>query len=105
LGLTRLLTLGVRLSTWIELQVRRGLAQAGVVLSGLYQGQPKRTEQRPTAVRLLQAFTRAQITLTRIQLGAQQVWHLTPLPDHLLPILTYLGLPVSLYLNLTENSP
>lgn len=105
LGLTRLLTLGVRLSTWIELQVRRGLAQAGEVLSGLYQGQPKRTEQRPTAVRLLKAFTRAQITLTRIQVGAQQVWHLTPLPDHLLPILTYLGLPVSLYLHLSENSP
>jgi transposase len=48
IGLTRLLTLALRRLTLIESQVRRGLAQAGEVLSGLYEGQPRRTTDRPT---------------------------------------------------------
>ena len=62
IGLTRLLTL-------IETQVRHGLARAGAPLAGLYEGQSRRTTERPTGVRLLKAVARAEITLTRIQMG------------------------------------
>ncbi len=103
-GLTRLLTLALRLLTLIESQVRRELAQRGESLSGLYEGQSKRTMERPTGVRLLKAFARAQITLTRIDMGSQVMWHITPLPGLLERILTYLGLPTSLYQRLAENS-
>jgi transposase len=98
------LTLALRLLTLIESQVRRGLARAGEVLSGLYEGQPQRTTERPTGVRLLKAFTRAEITLTRIEMGPQVMWHITPLSDLLERILAYLGLSSSLYQRLAENS-
>lgn len=104
IGLTRLLTLALRLLTLIESQVRRELAQAGESLSGLYEGQPHRATDRPTGVRLLKAFARAQITLTRIDMGSQVMWHITPLSDLLERILTYLGLSASLYQRLAENS-
>jgi transposase len=104
IGLTHLLTLALRLLTLIESQVRRGLAQAGEVLSGLYEGQPRRTTDRPTGVRLLKAFARAEITLTRIEMGPQVMWHITPLSGLLERILAYLGLSASLYQRLAENS-
>jgi transposase len=47
-GLTRLLTIALRVLTLSELQVRSGLAEAEERLIGLYEGQPK----RPTAYRL-----------------------------------------------------
>jgi transposase len=104
IGLTRLLTLALRLLTLIESQVRRGLAQAGEVLSGLYEGQPRRTTDRPTGVRLLKAFARAEITLTRIEMEPQVMWHITPLSGLLERILAYLGLSAVLYQRLAENS-
>ena len=104
IGLTRLLTLALRLLTLIESQVRHGLAQTGETLSGLYEGQPKRTTERPTGVRLLKAFARAEITLTRIEMGAQAMWHITPLSAVLERVLAYLGLSASLYQRLAENS-
>jgi transposase len=103
-GLTRLLTLALRLLTLIETQVRRGLARTGEQLAGLYEGQLGRTTDRPTGVRLLKAVARAEITLTRIQMGKRHLWHLTPLPKLLAQVLAYLGLSPSLYKRLAENS-
>lgn len=104
IGLTRLLTLGWRVLTLLESQVRAGLASDTATLEGLYEGQPRRRTDRPTGTRLLKAFARAQITLTCIQSSDTSVWHLTPLSPLLLQVLTYLGLSASLYSRLTENS-
>ncbi len=104
IGLTYLLTLALRILTLIETQVRRGLAQTGETLTGLYEGQPKRATDRPTGVRLLKAYARAEITLTRIEMDGQVLRHITPLSDLLEQILAYLGLSVSLYQRLAENS-
>jgi transposase len=103
IGLTRLLTLALRLLTLIESQVRRGLAQAGEALSGLYEGQPRRTTDRPAGVRLLKAFARTEITFPRIEMGPQVMWHITPLSGLPERILAYLGLSSSLYQRLAEN--
>jgi transposase len=99
-GLVRLLTLALRLLTLIETQVRQGLAQDQAVLSGLYEGQPTRTTDRPTGKRLLNAFARAKIVLTKVTLDSGQTWHVTPLSDLHQQILTYLRLPLSLYTDL-----
>jgi transposase len=104
IGKTHLLLLTLRLLTLIETQVRRSLAQASEQLAGLYEGQPKRATDRPTGTRLLKAFARAEITLTRIQLGGQYLWHITPLSPLLDRILGYLGLSTLLYTRLVENS-
>ena len=103
-GLTHLLTLALRLLTLIETQVRRNLAQTGEQMSGLYEGQPSRKTTRPTGVRLLKAFAHGEVTLTRIQMGEQHSWHITPLSSLQKQILAYLKLSPSLYKRLMENS-
>ena len=104
IGLTRLLSLGMRLLTIAEMQVRRGLAEAQETLVGLYAGQPRRETAQPTTERLLEAFVKAEITLTRVELGREAQWHITPLPELLTRVLNYLGLSPSLYARLAENS-
>jgi transposase len=101
-GLVRLLTLALRLLTLIESQVRRELAQAGASLTGLYEGQPRRATQRPSGKRLLKAFARANLTLTRVSLTSGIEWHITPLSPLHEQILSYLRLPMSLYTHLAN---
>jgi transposase len=103
-GLTRLLTLALRLLTLLETQVRRGLGQTKVPLAALYEGQPTRTTERPTGTRILQAFARAQITLTYVQMGRRTCWHLTPLSPLHEQLLRHMHLPTSLYTALAYNS-
>lgn len=103
-GLTRLLTLALRLLTLLEMQVRRGLEQAGEAIAGLYEGQPTRTTDRPTGKRLLKAFARAEITLTEVRVEAGRYRYLTPLSPLHQQLLRYLCLPASLYTALAYNS-
>jgi transposase len=55
-GLMFLLAIALRLFTLMEFVVRRQLAEQKRTLAGLYDGNPKRTTNRPTAERLLSAF-------------------------------------------------
>jgi transposase len=103
-GLTRLLTLALRLLTLLETQVRRGLEQMHEPVAGLYEGSPTRTTERPTGTRILQAFARAQITLTHVRLGRSTCWYLTPLSPLHEQLLRHLCLPTSLYTALVYNS-
>lgn len=103
-GLTHLLTLALRLLTLIETQVRHGLQKTEEQMYGLYEGQPNRKTSRPTGVRLLKAFAREEIMLTRIEMGKQHFWHITPLSSLQEQILTYLHLESALYKRLIENS-
>jgi transposase len=101
-GLVRLLTLALRLLTLIETQVRHELAKEGMALTGLYEGQPRRATDRPTGKRLLKAFARANLTLTRVSLKTAVEWHITPLSPLHKQILSYLRLPMSLYTDLAS---
>ncbi len=101
-GLVRLLTLALRLLTLLESQVRHALAAQQTELVGLYPGQPSRTTDRPTGARLLQAFARAQLTLSCIEGLTTTHWHLTPLSALHKQILHYLRLPLSLYTDLAH---
>ena len=103
-GITRLLTLALRLLTLIETQVWHALAAAGESLLGLYQGQPNRATDRPTARRLLKAIARAEITLTRIEIDGKIGWHITPATSLLKRVLLYLKLPAALYKPLVFDS-
>jgi transposase len=104
IGLTRLLTLALRLLTLIETQVRRELEQAQDTVAGLYEGQPTRTTERPTGKRILQAFARAKLTLTRVDMETASAWHLTSLSPLHVRLLHSLRLPVSLYTALADTS-
>ena len=105
IGLTHLLTIGLRLLTLIETKTRDTLQQTEESLTGLYEGQPNRATDRPTALRLLRAFTRAEISRVGIQMpDGQWHWRLSPLSDLLIQILTLLGVSEQVYLQL-GNSP
>ena len=104
LGLTHLVTLALRVLMLFEVLVRRGQEEGGEELPGLYPGQPKRVTARPTAKRVLEAIARAGITLTRVESGGEVRWHLTPLPNLVKQVLSYLGLSEAVYTRLVMNS-
>ncbi|HVB25538.1 MAG TPA: IS1634 family transposase [Ktedonobacteraceae bacterium] len=102
-GLTRLLSVAVRILTLMEFVVRRSLKQQEATLVGLYKDQPRKATATPTAERLLQAFV--PITLTQVQLSEQVVRHVTPLTPVQLHILALLGFPSDLYTSLAQGIP
>ncbi len=103
IGLTRLLTIALRLLTLFEMRVRAGLEEAKEELAGLYEGQPKRKTSRPTATRLLKAIARMELTLTKIDSGDKSGWYVSALPPLLLRIVKLVGLTESIYTSLTTN--
>jgi transposase len=104
-GLTRLVLIALRVLTLVEIVVRSKLAAAQEELEGTYEGQKSRKEGNPTARRLLRAIARLEITLSLVVLGDQERWYLTPLPKLLVRVLELLGLPISLYTDLTHEGP
>lgn len=101
-GLVRLLTIGLRVLTLLEFEVRQRLAQEGARLAGLYADSPKHATPRPTAERLLEAFK--DITLTTVYLAGQIHHYLTPLSELQTRILALLSFPVDTYTNLAAIS-
>ncbi len=102
-GLIHLLSLGLRLLTLLEHQVRTELAERQDTLAGLYAGNPKRTTSRPTAEGLLTAFK--GIDLAVVTLGDQLRRHVTPLSELQKKILSLLECPVAIYSQLVGEFP
>ena len=100
-GLTNLLSLGVRMLTLIEFVVRRNLKQNKEKLTGLIENNPKKGIDNPTTERLLKAFD--EITLTTVRLPDRLIQHITPLTTLQSRILELLGLSAAVYLRLAEN--
>jgi transposase len=103
-GLTKLLMIALRVLTFIEVVVRGRLAESGEALAGLYEGQARRQTARPTAVRLLRALARLEMTLTRVESEKGTYWSITPLPALLVQILVLLKLPQTLYTGLGRDT-
>jgi len=103
-GLAHLLSLASRVLTLFEVLVRRGQDQDGADLAGLYPGQAKRTTDRPTAQRVLEAIARTGVTLTRVVSEGGCRWHLPALPVLVSRVLGYLGLSDEVYTRLVINS-
>jgi transposase len=101
-GLIRLLTIGLRLLTLVEFQVRRALAVEKSKLAGLYAGNPQRSTAQPTAERLLANFK--EITLVLIHTDTEtyaDLTLLTPLQQNILQLLNF---PVEIYTCLGPQS-
>jgi transposase len=102
-GLVRLLSIGLRVLTLLEFQVRQRLADQHESLAGLYAGNPKRTTPRPTAEALLGAFQGIHLSL--VTLGHQLHPYLTPLSALQQRILSLLGFSSDLYDQLCTEFP
>jgi transposase len=101
-GLTRLLSLNVRLLTLVEIVARRNLAQRRENLAGLYEGNPKQQTDRPTATRLLKTFR--HIDRVQLNVAGQGIHYLTPLSPLQRQILSILELSESIYQVPFQNS-
>jgi transposase len=102
MGLTNLLSIAVRVLALIEFTVRRALKREKTQLTGLHKENPKKATNRPTANRLLQAFS--NITLTIIQFPDRTLRHVTPLTPLQERILSLLDLSPDIYYSLAHNS-
>ncbi len=88
-GLTHLLMPvlmpAVRIEGLIEVQVAQGLQKEVKEIKGLYPGLPGKGTDHPTAVLLLKAIDRQEITeeitLTWAELNGNLFIHLSPLPE------------------------
>jgi len=101
-GLIRLLTIGLRVLTLVEFQVRQGLQEEGEKLEGLYPGNPKRATANPTTEMMLKAFR--GLTLTFLSDGKTELSHLTPLNIVQKRILSLLDFPSEIYSRLEWHS-
>ncbi|RCJ29453.1 hypothetical protein A6770_22250 [Nostoc minutum NIES-26] len=102
-GLINLLSLALRLLTIIEFVVRRQLIAIEVnSLAGLYPEHPNKRTDKPTAERLLRAFS--NLTLTIIEVRGQRFGYVPPLNPLQQEIISLLGLSPDIYSNLVDNS-
>jgi transposase len=96
-GLTYLLTLGVRVLTVMEFVLRRSLETAQARLPGLHPENKQKQTDKPTAERILKAFSAISLTIIKNAAGEDILRRLTPLSGVQEEILQRLGLGATLY--------
>ncbi len=96
-GLTYLLTLGVRVLTLMEYVLRRSLQDDEAELPSLHPENRKKTTDKPTAERILKAFSGISLTILKNAAGEEIRRWLTPLSALQQEILQRLALDTSLY--------
>src|SRR5256714_12074012 len=96
-GLTYLLTLGVRVLTVTEFVLRRSLETAQARLPGLHPENKQKLTDKPTAERILKAFSDISLTIIKNAAGEDILRRLTPLSWLQEDILQRLGLGATLY--------
>jgi transposase len=96
-GLTYLLTLGVRVLTVTEFVLRRSLETEQASLPGLHPENKQKMTDKPTAERILKAFSDVSLTIIKHAAGEDILRRLTPLSGVQEDILQRLGLGTALY--------
>jgi transposase len=100
-GLTRLLSLAVRVLTLMEFVVRRSLQEQNRVLAGLYLDSARKTTAKPTAERLLRVFSHIKlVTISFPDKVVSQVTNFSPVHQEIIDVL---GLPSDLYTSLNQT--
>jgi len=102
-GLPRFLSLAVEILTLVESTVRNQLAAEQTKIAGLYLDSSRKETDRPTAERILQAFS--TITLTRITFPEKIMYYITPLNQVQERLLALLDFPPDLYCKLAHTVP
>jgi len=96
-GLTSLLTLGVRVLTVMEFVLRRSLHNDQAKLPGLHLENKAKMTDKPTAERILKAFSDVSLTIIKNAAGEEILRRLTPLSGVQEELLQRQGLGTSLY--------
>jgi len=91
-GLMFILNIALRVFTVMEFVVRQALIESQQSLAGLYDGNPKRKTNRPSAERMLQAFCHLNLYFL-----PDSTIFITPLSELQKQILSLMKMPESLY--------
>lgn len=102
-GLIRVLTVALRALSIIEFVVRRSLAEEDEKLGGVYDGNPTRTTEKPTAESILHAFEHITLVNRFNPTGEIQEQYLTPLNQVQIHILKLLDLSPLIYSRLIRT--
>jgi DNA topoisomerase IA len=81
----------------MEFVLRRSLQNAQATLPGLHPENKQKMTDKPTAERILKAFSDVSLTIIKNDAGEEIVRRLTPLSELQQDILRRLGLGTSLY--------
>jgi hypothetical protein len=95
-GLTYLLTLGVRVLSVMEFTLRRSLQKEDAKLAGLHPENGNKCTDKPTAERVLKAFSQVSLTIIKEAAGRELMRWLTPLSSVQQDILQRLSLDIAL---------
>lgn len=96
-GLAYLLTLGIRVLAVTEFVLRESLRKDQAKLPGLHLENKKKMTDKPTAERILKAFSNVSLTIIKNAAGEEILCRLTTLSGLQKEILQRLGLSTSLY--------
>ena len=96
-GMTYLLMLGVRVLTLTEFVIRRSLQEDEAELPDLHLENKKKKTNKPTAERILKAFSGITLTVVQNNNNQKQTKHLSPLSAVQSEILRRLGLNIDTY--------
>jgi transposase len=96
-GITRLLSIGVRLITILEYSISKNLKEAKETIKGLDVAHPNKTTATPTAISILKTFCREKINLSQITIKEKNYWTLSKISEDLIRVLKYLKIPLELY--------
>ena len=101
-GITYLLTLCVRVMTLIEFVVHRSLKEEKSALSGMHPENRKKTTDKPSAERILKAFSKINLTIICDKAGSVVARSLKPLSNLQIGIIQKLKIDPYIYYGL-EN--
>ena len=90
-----LLSIALRVLVLMQFVVRRHLQQRSATLKGIYPGQPGRRTAQPTTEMMLGALR--GVTLSRITIDGNSLYHLTPLNVVQKRILILMEVPLEIY--------
>lgn len=101
-GLVNILLLAMKVCSMIEYKIAKTLQEKNEYLQGLYQGNPKRKTNKPSAKRLCRVFEGISIALIFVNKKLQFAIMTELQPIHI-KILELLDINPDIYLNLADN--
>jgi transposase len=96
-GITRLLSIGIRMMTLLEYQICKKMKENQDSIKGLDISHPNKTTRTPTVQSIFKKFCREKIMLSRAIVNGNIYWGMTQVGDILRKVLDYLQIPLEIY--------
>ena len=96
-GITRLLSIGVRIITLLEYHICKNLKETEETILGLDVAHPNKAIKTPTAQSIFKKFCREKIMLSRVIVNGKIYWGITQMSETVRKVLIHLKIPLEVY--------